>query len=353
MVCLGTERLTQGDGIYNIEDKATGLKGVIAIDSTTLGPAAGGCRLWSYATNAEATADAVRLARGMTYKNALADLPFGGGKAVLQMPPAPFDRKAMFRAFGAAVQELGGQYVTAEDVGTNVRDMEAVREKTSYVAGLTTQSGMAGGDPSPWTSLGIFLSMQEAARSVLNRELSQVKVAIQGTGSVGGGLARLLHKAGAKLVLADPCRERVEALARELGAIIVDPLDIIQAEADVFAPCAMGGSISKQTIPHLRATVVCGGANNQLADGDVGDELLRRAIAYMPDYLVNAGGIISVSAEYLGETREQVAERVAKIPERLRAVLGLAANAARSPHHIADEMVQAKLHSRDRESAAS
>lgn len=329
--------------LHVVDDVRTGLQGVIAIGSTKLGPAAGGCRFWRYPSQSELVADAARLAQGMSYKNALAGLPLGGGKAVLQIPDHSFDRKALFRAFGEAVDRLGGTYVTAEDVGTSVGDMQCVREGTPYVAGLTARPGMAGGDPSPWTAMGVFLSMQQAARSVLGCELSDITVAIQGLGNVGHRLARLLCSARAQLVVADSASARAQEVADELGARLVAPEEIAGVAADIFAPCALGGAINEQSVDQLKVRIVCGAANNQLASQKDGVALAERGIAYMPDYLVNAGGIINVSAEYLGESTEQVESRVAAIPKRLEEVLALAAGTGRSTHVVADELAEAIL----------
>ncbi|WP_409592329.1 Leu/Phe/Val dehydrogenase [Sphingobium sp.] len=326
--------------LHYIDDEASGVRGVIAIHSTALGPAAGGCRLWHYDSDQDMSADAIRLARGMSYKNALAGLPFGGGKAVLRRPSGAFDRKAFFRVLGEAVEALGGQYITAEDVGTSVGDMKAVREHTSYVAGLVTARGMAGGDPSPWTALGVFLSMREAARMSLGSDVAGLTVAVQGVGNVGTGMCRLLAEAGAKLIIADVSRDRVNDLVQELGAVAMDTDEIVGAEADIFAPCALGAVINERSIPQIKARLICGGANNQLATLEDGFELQRRGIAYAPDYLVNAGGIINVAAEYLRETTDEVRERVARIPDRLREVLLLSSQTGQPPHLVADAMAE-------------
>lgn len=328
------------EGLHVINDKLTGAQGIIAIHSTTLGPAAGGCRLWHYPSADALAQDAMRLSRGMSYKNALAGLPFGGGKAVLQRPAGEFDRDAFFRAFADAVAALEGNYITAEDVGTTVADMTAVRARTPYVAGLERAPGMAGGDPSPWTALGVFLSMEVAAETVLGAELRDLTVAVQGVGNVGATLCRLLDKAGARLIVADLDAMRAKRLAEELGATAMKPDAIVGAEADVLAPCALGGVIDAQSVERLRARIVCGGANNQLAIEEDGFALLERGITYAPDYLVNAGGIINVAAEYLGETSAQVRERVERIPMRLREVLAAAASNGEPPHRIADQMAE-------------
>lgn len=338
--------------LHVINDVETGVSGIIAIHSTAIGPAAGGCRFWSYETPADLITDAVRLARGMSYKNALAGLPLGGGKAVLQRPTGDFDREAVFRVFGEAVATLKGDYITAEDVGTTVADMHKVREYSSYVAGLNVSEGMAGGDPSPWTALGVFEAMRAAAREVLHFDLEGATVAVQGIGNVGGGLCRLLKAEGAKLVIADIDTARAAAVADELGAKQVGIDEILAVEADILAPCALGGILNAKTIPTLRARMICGGANNQLATEADGRALTGRGILYAPDYVVNAGGIINVSAEYLGETTGQVSKRVAEIGGRLLTILKRASDEQLPPGVMADRLAQQMIaNARKREAA--
>ena len=259
---------------------------------------------------------------------------------MLQRSAGDFDREALFRVFGKAIESLGGRYISAEDVGTTVADMRVVREETSYVAGLETAPGMAGGDPSPWTSLGVFLAMREAARMTLDSDLEGLTVAVQGVGNVGAGLCRLLADAGAQLIVADVNGARVDALAQELDAVAMGTDEIVGADADIFAPCALGAIVNAQSIPQLKARLICGGANNQLATDEDGVELQRRGIVYAPDYLVNAGGIINVAAEYLRETSDEVHERVERIPERLREVLLLSAQNGQPTHRVADTMAE-------------
>lgn len=334
-----------------VQDSATGLTGAIAIHSTALGPAAGGCRFWTYSSYEDLVRDAVRLAKGMSYKNALANLPFGGGKAVLQRPTGAFDRDALFRAFGDAVAGLNGAYITAEDVGTTVADMKAIKDRTAFVAGLDHGRSTAGGDPSPWTALGVFESMKAAARLGLGVELSELSVAVQGLGNVGARLCRMLAEAGAGLVVADVDADRAASLAGELGAKAVDAAEIVAAEADVFAPCALGGILNSRSIPTLHARLICGGANNQLETEADGEGLRERGILYAPDYVVNAGGIINVSAEYLGETSEQVAARVHEIAPRLAAILKDAQASGRPSNVVADELARSMIAAATRKAA--
>ncbi|GGC07575.1 leucine dehydrogenase [Novosphingobium endophyticum] len=321
-------------------DEAAGLDGVIAIHSTARGPAAGGCRLWSYPDAASVMADAFRLAEGMSYKNAMAELPFGGGKAVLRRPAGEFDRQALFEAFGKAVQQLEGRYITAEDVGTSVADMEYAGRHTRNVAGRSARPGFAGGDPSPWTALGVFEAMKAAARFRFESALSGMTVAVLGVGSVGGELCRLLAEAGARLMIADIDGPRCDRLSDEFGARIVSVEGIADVEAEVFAPCALGGALDEATVATLRARVVCGAANNQLAALHIAEMLVERGIAYAPDYVVNAGGIINVSAEYLGESAGDVRGRVMRIGPRTYAVLEEAAHTGLSPSIVADRMAE-------------
>ncbi|OAN67162.1 Glu/Leu/Phe/Val family dehydrogenase [Sphingomonas sp. TDK1] len=337
----------QGDSLVDelvmLKDVDAGLDGVIAIHSTVLGPGAGGCRLWHYADGDAAFTDAARLAEGMSYKNAMAGLPLGGAKAVLRRPAGDFDRVALFRAFGRAVARLGGRYVTAEDVGTGVADMEVVARETQHVAGLPQRAGRPGGDPSPHTALGVFVSMAHAARRGLGRELAECTVAIQGVGHVGEALAHLLHGAGARLIVADVDSNRVARVAVATGAEVASTTQVLAAQADIFAPCALGAVINERSVEALRAQLVCGAANNQLATPGDGERLARRGILYAPDYVVNAGGIINVAGEYLGWTSEEVTARVEATGARLAAVLDHAEAQGLPPHVAADSLARAAI----------
>jgi len=326
--------------VVRLEDRSAGLDGVIVIHSTALGPAAGGCRLWHYPSFDQAAEDAFRLAEGMSYKNAMAGLPFGGGKAVLRHPVGDFDRSALFRAFGRAVAELGGRYVTAEDVGTRVSDMQDVAGATQHVTGLEAKPGGLGGDPSPRTAKGVFDAMKSAASFALETDLRGLRVAVQGIGNVGGELCRLLADAGAELTIADVSPARRDRVATILGARVVDVDDIAAADVDVFAPCALGGVLDERSVGAMKAKLVCGGANNQLATPDVADMLLDRGITYVPDYVANAGGIISVTAEYLDESAALVDMRVAQIGPRVATILDEARRRRLSPAVVADRMAE-------------
>ena len=341
---LDTDHALPPEDVRIVRDEASGLDAIIVVHSTALGPAAGGCRLWSYADRTAMAADACRLAEGMSYKNALAGLPLGGGKVVVREPDWAFDRRGLFRAFGRAVEELKGSYLTAEDVGTTPEDMAAVALETRHVAGLPVRgSGLVGGDPSPWTARGVFLSMQVTAERRLERPLKDCTVAIQGVGHVGAALAGMLHGAGARLIVADVNSAAVSRVAVATGATVASVGGILSAEAEIFAPCALGAVIRHDTVGKLRARVVCGAANNQLADAEDGLRLADRGILYAPDYVVNAGGIINVAAEYLGWTPSGAAALIEGTADRLVRVLDLAEAAGLAPHAAANRLARQKI----------
>lgn len=310
------------EGVHAFTDPESGLHAVIAVHSTKLGPAAGGARFWHYADNGRAVTDALRLSRGMSFKNAMAGLPMGGGKGVILADRSLAKTPAMLEAFGRAIESLGGRYVTAEDVGMSDADMVAIGHATRHVSGLPVSEGLAGGDPGPSTAQGVFLGVKAAIRRALGKKsVKGIEVAIQGVGSVGGGLARLLAAEGARLTLADMDRGRAERLADELGARTVAASEILATPADVVSPCALGAILDERSIAALQTPIIAGGANNQLAKPGDGDRLHARGILYAPDYVINAGGIINVGIEYLGAgDRAEVEARIARIPERLEQV---------------------------------
>jgi leucine dehydrogenase len=324
------------EDVVFVDDEALGFAGIVAIHSTAIGPAAGGCRIWTYAREDDALTDALRLSRGMTYKNAMADLPLGGGKGVIYRMGA--DRNACMEKFGEVVEALNGRYITAEDVGASVADMRAIGRRTSYVAGIPKQPGQAGGDPSPMTALGVFVSI----KALLGGAVAGRTIAVQGVGAVGHKVCQLLAGEGAKLIIADVNRDNL-VRAEPLGVEIA-PVDQIHAvKADLFSPCALGAGLNAQTIPELGAPLICGAANNQLATEEDGARLVERGIAYAPDYVVNAGGIINVSAEYLGEPADVVEARVRAIAPRLMTVLDAARRDGVPPHQAADAIVRARI----------
>lgn len=324
-------------------DEASGLKAIIAVHNTRRGPAMGGCRMWRYPDSGAAATDALRLARGMTYKNAMAGLPIGGGKAVIIGDAKTQKTPALFRALGRAIEQLGGRYITAEDVGTSPDDMQHVREKTRYVAGLSGDFG-GRGDPSPATALGVFVGIQAAVHHRLGvGSVSGLTVAVQGLGHVGYDLAWRLHEAGARLVVTDVDREACERAAHELDARVVSPDEIYDVPAEVFAPCALGAVLNPITLPRLHCKVVAGAANNQLATEEIGVQLREAGILYAPDYVINAGGIIKVCAEYFGEPADSVEERVRGIGATLTGVFEQAAAEGEATSVAADRMARARL----------
>jgi leucine dehydrogenase len=329
------------EGVTWISDAATGLKAVIAVHSSALGPAMGGCRLWHYPSSSAALTDALRLSHGMSLKNAMAGLPLGGGKAVILGPVALEARTALFEAFGVAVDGLGGRYVTAEDVGVSVADMAAAARRTRHVSGVTAAGGV-GGDPSPYTARGVLRGIEAAAARVLGRgDLDGVRVAVQGVGHVGGALCRLLAGQGAKLVVADTDRASLDRICDETGAVPVALDEVLEADVDVVAPCALGGAITAEVAAGMRARVVAGAANNQLAEPAAGTVLRKRGIAYVPDYVINAGGIIAVGAEYLGGGNEaSVMADVDAIGPRISDLLARADAEDTAPEILADRRAE-------------
>lgn len=324
-------------------DPASGYRGIIAIHSTALGPAVGGTRWWTYATDEAAITDALRLSRGMSFKNALANLPLGGGKSVILGGPAASDRPAVLRAHGRFIERLHGRYITAEDVGTSPADMEFIAETTSHVAGRAGVSG----DPSPHTARGVFRAMQAGARVRWGSDqLAGKTVALQGCGNVGYHLARELHRAGARLIVSDVDPAKAERVVKEFGAAAV-PVDRIHAvKADVFAPCALGGIVNDVSLPDLAAGLVCGGANNQLLEPRHGAALADRGIVYVPDYVANAGGVLfGGSIEVLKLSMDATLARIDAIYETTLMVLDRAAAEGLPPSEAADRLAEEKIRS--------
>jgi leucine dehydrogenase len=328
--------------VHFVTDAKTGLKAVIAVHSTHLGPGAGGTRFWHYARQEDAIADALRLSRGMSYKNAMAGLPLGGGKAVILADEARTRTGEMLAAFGRAVAGLCGRYVTAEDVGMSVADMVAISRETEFVAGLPVAQGAVGGDPGPHTSHGVFLGLKAAVKRKLGKDsLAGLHIAIQGAGSVASGLARRAAAEGARLSIADVDSARARALADEVGGTIVAADAIMTLEADVLSPNALGAILTEASIAALNVPVVAGGANNQLATSDDGDRIHARGILYAPDYVINAGGIINVSTEYLKDGDEEtVRERIEGIPGRLEQIWDESEASGMNPARVAGNMAR-------------
>ncbi len=325
-----------------IYDERAKLRGFIAIHSTALGPSFGGCRMWPYADEASAIRDALRLSRGMSYKNAMAGLGYGGGKAVIMADPRSDKTPALFEAFGRAVDRLGGAYITAEDVGISVDDMRIVAGVTEHVGGIPQADGYRGGDPSPLTARGIFIGMKATVEEALGSDqLAGLTVGVQGVGHVGYNLCKLLHEAGAKLKVSDISADNVQRAKTEFGAEIVEPDDFMATSAEVLAPCALGGVLNRQSIAAIKARVIAGAANNQLATESDGDRLQDRGILYAPDYVINAGGIISVAAERDdAATRDSVLAQIDAIGERLSEIYTHSKSTGRPPHEVADELAR-------------
>lgn len=330
------------ESVHQFYDPKTGLKAIIAIHSTALGPAAGGTRMWQYDDEDDATKDVLRLSRGMTYKNAMAGLPMGGGKAVILADPNTPPSDELFMAFGRCVESLSGRYITAEDVGVTVDNMRTVKRVTNYVAGLPPVVGSAGGDPSPWTADGCFLGLQVAARHRLNVEsLDGLSVAVQGVGKVGYDLCRQLHAAGAKLFISDVNEDNLSRVQSDFGAQVVPIDQVLFQDVDILAPCAMGAILNEQSIPDIKATVIGGAANNQLATEADGQRLFQRGILYAPDYVINGGGIISVSYEYMGhKTEADVHTQIATIPDRLVDIFAMSDEQQKPTNVIADSIAE-------------
>ncbi|MDJ0976375.1 MAG: Glu/Leu/Phe/Val dehydrogenase dimerization domain-containing protein [Planctomycetota bacterium] len=298
--------------VVKCEDAESGLKAVIAVHNTTLGPALGGLRMWPYASWDDAVFDVLRLSKGMTYKSAVADTGLGGGKSVIIGNPKTEKTESLFRAMGRFVDSLEGKYITAEDVGTSVADMVHVRKETTRVTGLPRDMGSSG-DPSPWTALGTFLGIKACLEEVFGTDdFNGRSVAVQGCGHVGEFLVNHLHKAGAKLFLADIQAEKAQKLAEATGGTVVDPSEILFVECDVLAPCALGAVVNDESLPKLDTKIIAGAANNILLREDHGQRLREAGILYAPDYVINAGGIINVSIEVEGEYDEVKAEAKVK-----------------------------------------
>lgn len=322
-------------------DKASGLKAIIAIHNTARGPAYGGCRMWNYASEEEALADALRLSRGMTYKSALAGLPYGGGKAVIIGDPSRDKSEALWLAYGRFIDSLGGRYVTAEDVGTRPADLEIVRQATRHVVGIAEGGA---GDPSPATAYGVFVGIGAAIAERLQRETMRgLRVGVQGLGNVGFDLARQLRDAGAELYVTDIDEAAVGKAVRELGATAVAPDAIHAHDVDVFTPCALGSVVNDGTVGEIRATIVAGSANNQLAEPRHGEALRERGILYAPDYAINAGGVIWISHEGPRFDAEGARAHVARIGDTLGEIFARACRDDTPPETAADRIAEQRF----------
>ncbi|MBU9724095.1 MULTISPECIES: branched-chain amino acid dehydrogenase [Bacillaceae] len=325
------------------QDKESGLKAIIAIHDTTLGPALGGTRMWTYETEEAAFEDALRLAKGMTYKNAAAGLNLGGGKTVIIGDPRKDKNEAMFRAFGRYIQGLNGRYITAEDVGTTVDDMDLVYQETEYVTGISPAFGSSG-NPSPVTAYGVYVGMKAAAKEAFGTDSLEGKtVAVQGVGNVAFTLCQHLHEEGAKLIVTDINKEAVNRAVEEFGAKAVDPNDIYSVDADIYAPCALGATINDETIPQLKAKVIAGAANNQLRETRHGDIIQEMGIVYAPDYVINSGGVINVADELLGYNRDRALKKVETIYDKISTIFEISKRDNVPTYVAADRMAEERI----------
>ena len=328
-------------------DKESGLKAIIAIHSTKLGPALGGCRMWNYASEQEAVTDVLRLSRGMTYKASIANLQLGGGKAVIIGDPKTMKTPELFHKFGEFIELLNGRYITAEDVGTSVQDMGLIPETTAHVVGLDKAHG-GSGDPSPFTALGLYHSIRAAvAYKLQQRSLEGITIAVQGLGHVGSQVCRLLHEEGAKLILTDLDKRLATEMGQVYGAHVVDSDEIYSVDAEVFVPCALGAVINDFTIPQMHFEVISGAANNQLERRDHGEMLYERGILYAPDYVVNAGGLINVYYEGPDYDVERVRRHVEGLHDTLLVVFRKSEELGISTSEAADRLAQERLQSHE------
>ncbi|UXH44519.1 branched-chain amino acid dehydrogenase [Rossellomorea vietnamensis] len=325
------------------QDEASGLKAIIAIHDTTLGPALGGTRMWTYESEEAAIEDALRLARGMTYKNAAAGLNLGGGKTVIIGDPRKDKNEEMFRAFGRYIQGLNGRYITAEDVGTTVADMDLIHEETDYVTGISPAFGSSG-NPSPVTAYGVYRGIKAAAKEAFGTDSLEGKtIAVQGVGNVAYNMCRHLHEEGANLIVTDINKEAVQRAVDEFGAKAVDINDIYGVDCDIFAPCALGAIINDETIPQLKAKVIAGAANNQLKETRHGDAIHEMGIVYAPDYVINAGGVINVADELYGYNSERAMKKVEQVYNNVERVIEIA-NRDNVPTYVAaDRMAEERI----------
>ncbi|HEX7065003.1 MAG TPA: branched-chain amino acid dehydrogenase [Bacillales bacterium] len=325
------------------QDKESGLKAVIAIHDTTLGPALGGTRMWQYDSEDAAIEDALRLARGMTYKNAASGLNLGGGKTVIIGDPRKDKNEAMFRAFGRYIQGLNGRYITAEDVGTTVADMDLIHEETDFVTGISVAFGSSG-NPSPVTAYGVYKGMKAAAQEAFGSDSLEGKtVAVQGVGHVAYVLCKHLHEEGAQLVVTDINKEAVKRAVDDFGARAVDPDDIYDVDCDIFAPCALGAVVNDDTISRLKAKVIAGSANNQLKDEAHGDQLHEMGVAYAPDYVINAGGVINVADELNGYNHERAMKKVEGIYDNVARVFEISKRDGIPTYVAADRLAEERI----------
>jgi len=359
MILFDSPNFSNHEGVHAFSDEKTGLKAIVAVHSTARGPAVGGTRMWSYATAEEALEDVLRLSKGMSYKNAIADLEMGGGKSVIIGDSRTQKTPELFRAFGRFLNGLGGSYYAAEDVGTSVEDIAEARKVTEYVLGLK-DGPEASGDPSPVTAEGVFRSNMVVARRLFGQsDMTGLTVAVQGVGHVGAYLCEKLHAAGAKLVITDVNQDNLKAVAEKTGAEIVAPDAIYDVQADIYAPCALGATLNPETIKRLKVKAVCGAANNQLATPDIGDALHEMGILYAPDYVVNGGGIINVASEMNARQNgtaydpQWVEGKLSRLMETFEEILVRSERENRPTYQIADAIAEERIKAAADEKAAA
>ena len=359
MTLFDSPSFAHHEGVHAFHDEKTGLKAIVAVHSTARGPAVGGTRMWNYATAAEALEDVLRLSKGMSYKNAIADLEMGGGKSVIIGDSRTQKTPELFEAFGRFLNGLGGNYYAAEDVGTSVEDIASARKVTPYVLGLK-DGPEASGDPSPVTAEGVFRSNMVVARRLFGQnDMTGLTVAVQGVGHVGAYLCEKLHAAGAKLIITDVNQDNLKAVAEKTGAQIVAPEDIYAVQADIYAPCALGATLNPTTLGQLKVKAVCGAANNQLATPDIGDKLHEMGILYLPDYVVNGGGIINVASEMNARQNgtaydpQWVEGKLSRLMETFEEILERAERENKPTYQIADAIAEERIKAAANKKAAA
>jgi len=350
MALFTHEEFDHHEKVSFFHDQETGLKAIIAIHNSNLGPALGGCRMWDYATSEEALTDVLRLSRGMSYKSALAGLPLGGGKSVIIGDARKIKTADLMRAMGRAVDSLGGAYIIAEDVGSSVQDMVAINEETDHVVGLPAKGDDVGGDPSPLTAYGVYVGLKTAAFHKFGVDtLKGLKVSVQGVGNVGYHLCKLLHKDGAELFITDVHQDSIDRVVEECGATVVGLDEIYDLDVDIYAPCALGGTVNDETLPRLKAKVIAGAANNQLKRAKHGDALVEQDVLYAPDYVINAGGVINVYYEYNARQsgkalkQDEIYAHIDRIADTMQEIIALAEQKNISMAKAADELAEARF----------
>lgn len=333
----------QHEQVVFCHDAKSGLRAIIAVHNTSRGPALGGCRMWPYASDQEALNDVLRLSRGMTYKSALANLPLGGGKAVIIGDPRKDKSPELLRALGTFIERLDGRYITAEDSGTSVADMAIIGEATQYVSGVVHGSAH-GGDPSPSTAYGTYVGLKQAVKHRLGTDsVSGLKIAIQGVGNVGHHLANYLKRDGAELIITDIFRDNIDRTVATTSARVVEPDQIFDVDADVFAPCAMGGILNDLTIPRLKAQVIAGAANNQLGKAAHGAQLAAADVLYAPDYVLNAGGIIDIAYQRSGEGEAALKAHIEGIGDTLAEIFYRASEMKKPTDLVANQLAEERF----------